>query len=111
MGASSQFIAFNLVCHASHSSRCRCADGFTVRALLDDVDGEAAGQQVLLCHVDGFKYDYKVDLNATIAARENFCAASVARVQCLTSLAGCSFGLFAVRQLEQGAIMFKHKAM
>jgi hypothetical protein len=41
----------------------RCTDGFTVRALLDDgghATGEAGAQQVLLCYVDGFKYEYKV---------------------------------------------------
>ena len=64
---------------------------------------------MLLCHVDGFKYDYKVTLMPRSLRVKNFCAASVARFQCLTSLAGRAFGLFAVRQLEQGAIMFKHK--
>jgi hypothetical protein len=49
------------------------------------------------------------DSNATIAARESFCAASVVRFQSLTSLAGCAFGLLAVRRLEQGAMLFKHK--
>jgi hypothetical protein len=37
-----------------------------VRALLDDVDTGTARQQVLLCQVDGFKYEYKVIVNFII---------------------------------------------
>ncbi len=49
-----------MCCGTSCDGWSRCSDGFTVRALIDG--DKAQGLQVLLCHVDGFKYEYKVIL-------------------------------------------------
>ena len=82
--------------HTSHVTPLRCTDGFTVRALLDDGSDDARAtaaahaqdQLVLLCHVDGFKYEYKV-----MAARaRGVCVCHVTRwaVQ-VAGLAGLQF--------------------